>query len=189
MDAHVLDSLAHRVREFIELIVEASSPRKRKDAIPDDTARRPEEETQASNEACVCQQCLDILSRTHSAGAARYRHHEHDFIHHWLSEESDTDFLCSKSLDRSDLDRTAAKAELSEEKQFVEPILDSLSEAVLRQDADLRAVSVITYTSRDLTPAERQQLTLGRTLFITKTVGTQELAEVVLQLLQSTDTS
>jgi CheY-like chemotaxis protein len=55
----------------------------------------------------------------------------------------------------------------------------------LRQDPELCTIPVIICTSHDLTTAEERQLTLGRTLFITKTKATEELADIVVRFLQS----
>jgi CheY-like chemotaxis protein len=54
----------------------------------------------------------------------------------------------------------------------------------LRQDPDLCTIPVIINTSQDLTAAEERQLTLDRTMFVTKTRATEELGQIVLNFLK-----
>jgi len=51
------------------------------------------------------------------------------------------------------------------------------------QDLRLLKIPVIVYTSNDLTEPEREKLKLGETVFITKTMETDELSRQVLRLI------
>jgi DNA-binding response OmpR family regulator len=57
----------------------------------------------------------------------------------------------------------------------------------LRQHETLSSLPLVIYSGRQLTPAERRQLTLGPTHFLTKArVQPQQLEALVLTMLRST---
>jgi len=60
----------------------------------------------------------------------------------------------------------------------------------IRQDPnfpDLNNVNLIVHTSHDLTDEEKARLTLGRTLFMTKTTMSTELSHIVKALLSGSE--
>jgi hypothetical protein len=85
---HVLDQLSHWIREHIEPLVLVALHRHSENAEQMASHLVGSRGIKRLDRACVCRSCLDIVSRSHSAQASKYRKHEHKFVHHWLIDRA-----------------------------------------------------------------------------------------------------